>query len=105
VTAFTAACDALFEDANMAVDANWWPASGGPSIPCRIILARPDMMNGFGEAQIVSDTVRIDVRVSEVASPGRGDRVIIGTEIYDLQGEPRRDRLRLVWQCEAIPEC
>lgn len=105
MTAFTAACDALFNDANLAVDATWWPAVGGPLIPCRIILARPDMMNGFGEAQIVSDTVRIDVRVSEVGEPSRDDRVTIGTENFTLQGEPRRDRLRLVWQCEAIPAC
>ena len=105
MTAFTAAIGALFEDANLAVDATWWSALGGPPILCRIILARPDVMNTFGEAQIVSDTVRLDVRVSEMASPARDDRVQVGTEIFTLQGEPRRDRLRLVWQCEATPEC
>lgn len=105
MTAFSAALDAIFADPNMAVDASWWPCGGGPSLPCRIILARPDVTGGFGEAQIVSDTVRLDVRVSEIASPCAGDRVQIGTEMYQVQGEPRRDRLRLVWQCEAPPEC
>lgn len=105
MTAFTEACDALFGDPNLAVDATWWPCRGGPSLPCRVILARPDAPSTFGDAQIQSDTMRLDVRVSEIASPSAGDRVQIGTEIFQLQGEPRRDRLRLVWQCEAPPEC
>lgn len=105
MTAFSAACDVLFEDVNLAVDAQWWSALGGPPVACRIILARPDQMTGFGEAQIVSDTVRLDMRVSEIAAPADGDWIVIGSERYVLQGEPRRDRLRLVWQCQATPEC
>ncbi|MES2753785.1 MAG: hypothetical protein V4659_03895 [Pseudomonadota bacterium] len=105
MTAFSAACDALFDDPNLAADVIWWPAAGGPSLAVRVILARPDLQSGYGDAQIVSDSVRLDVRASEVASPGAGDRVALGTEILVVQGEPRRDRLRLVWQCEAAPEC
>ena len=85
----------------MAVDALWRPACGGLSLPCRVILARPDTLGTFGEAQINSDTVRIDVRVAEVAHPGHGDLIEIGADIYKVQGAPRRDRRRLVWQCEA----
>ena len=104
MTVFSAACDAIFADPNIAVDAVWYPCSGGAGLPCRIILARPDVLGGFGEAQIVSDTLRLDVRVSQISAPVAGDRVVIDGDRFNLQGDPRRDRRRLVWQCEAVPE-
>ncbi len=103
MTAASAACDAIFADANLAVDAVWRANSGGAGTPCRVIQARPDAMGGFGESQIVSDTLRFDVRVTQIAAPCAGDLIEIGGEVFKLQGEPRRDRLRLVWQCEAVP--
>lgn len=103
MTAFSAATDAIFADPNMAVDAVWRDCSGGAGTPCRVILARPDEMGRFGDAQIVTDTMRLDVRVAEVPAPARGDTVEIAGERFEVQGEPRRDRLRLVWQCEAVP--
>lgn len=101
MTAFSAACDAIFADPNMAVDALWRPACGGPSLPCRVILARPDVLGNFGDARIISDSVRIDVRASQVPVAGEGDIFDVGGTVYIVQGQPRRDRLRLVWQCEA----
>lgn len=87
----------------MAADAIWYPRSGGAGLPCRIILARPDVLGGFGEAQIISDTMRLDVRVAQIASPCSGDLVVLDGDTFKVQGEPRRDRRRLVWQCEAVP--
>jgi len=104
MTSFSAACDAIFADPNLAVDAVWRDHCSGAETPCRVIRARPDVLGGFGEAQIVSDTMRLDVRVAQVASPSRGDTVTIAGETFVVQGEPRRDRLRLVWQCEAVPQ-
>jgi hypothetical protein len=104
MNAFSAAIDAIFADPNMAVDAVWRACHVAVGTPCRVIVARPDVPGSFGEAQIVSETLRIDVRVSQVASPRRGDVVTIGTEVFVVQGEPRRDRRRLVWQCEAVPQ-
>lgn len=104
MTAFSAAVDAIFADPNMAADAVWRPCSGGVGTACRVILARPDTQNGFGQAQIVSETISIDVRVSEIAAPDAGDRFTLGTEVFFVQGAPRRDMERLVWQCEAGPQ-
>jgi hypothetical protein len=101
MNAFSAAVDAIFADPNMAADAVWRPCRGGAGTTCRVILARPDTQNGFGGAQIVSDTIRIDVRVSDIAAPDAGDSFTIGAEVFALQGAPRRDMERLVWQCEA----
>lgn len=104
MTAFSTAVDAIFADQNLAADAAWRACSGGAETSCRIILARPDVMGGFGQAQIVSDTLRFDVRVSEWPTPQAGDALILGDETFVVHGEPRRDRRRLVWQCEAVPE-
>lgn len=104
MTAFSAATDAIFADANMAADAVWYASSGGAGTPCRVIVSRPDETGSFGESRVVSETMRFDVRISEIANPCRGDRVEIGGETFTLQGDPTRDRLRLVWQCMAEPD-
>lgn len=104
MTAFSAACDAIFADANMAADAAWQDCTGGAATPCRIIIARPDeLTSGFG-SRISSETFRFDVRVSEWPAPKAQDTLTLGDETFVLQGEPRRDRMRLVWQCEAVPQ-
>jgi hypothetical protein len=101
MTAFSAAIDAIFADANMAADAVWTKCSGGPGVACRVIVKNPDAADRFGDGQITRETVMIDVRLSDVASPCSGDAVVSGGVTYLIQGEPARDRLRLVWKCEA----
>ena len=109
MTAFSAAIDAIFADPNMAADAVW-RSCGAPhiAVPCRVILTRPDLQSSFGDARITSDTTMLDVRLSEVASPSAGDTVTLtgsgGTEVLVIQGEPLRDRERLAWKCEAVPQ-
>jgi len=102
MTAFAAALDAIFADINMAVDATWYPAGGAPQ-PVRVIRKAPDEVTAFGAAQILSDTTRVDVRVSEMANPKPGDGVAIGADNYVIHGEPRRDRDRLIWTLELVP--
>ncbi len=101
MTAFAVAMDAIFADVNMAVDATWYPAGGAPQ-PIRVIRKAPDEVTGFGSAQILSDTTNIDVRVSEMADPKPGDGIAIGAENLKIQGEPKRDRDRLLWTLELV---
>lgn len=103
MTAFSAAVDAVFADPNMAADAVWHASSGGAGTPCRIVIARPDETTSYGDARMVSETLRFDVRVGEIAHPCSGDRIEIEGELFRVQGDPSRDRLRLVWQCAAEP--
>ena len=103
MTAFSAAIDALFQDANMAADAVYRPARSVTDTPCRVILSQPDEGTDYGSASIISETQMIDVRVSEVAAPTEGDRFTVNGEAFIVQGAPQRDRLRLVWKCEAVP--
>ena len=101
MNAFAAAMDAIFADINMAVDATWYPTGGAP-VPVRVIRKAPDEVTSFGSAQILSDTTLVDVLVSEMANPKPGDGVAIGADSFVIQGEPKRDRDRLIWTLELV---
>lgn len=103
MTAFSAAIDALFRDPNMAADALYRPCASLVDVPCRVILSMPDDATNYGAGSVVSETMMIDVRLSEVAAPTEGDRFTVNGEALIVQGAPLRDRLRLVWKCEAVP--
>lgn len=103
MTAFAAAIDLLFGDPNLAVDAKWMPGGASPGSAIRAIRKAPDELTDFGGARIWSETVRVDVRVSEIAAPRPGDRIVISGETFELQGEPTRDRERLVWTLDLRP--
>jgi len=102
VTAFAAAVDALFADPNLGRAAMYEPADGDP-FPVRVIARRADAVTEFGEARLWSETTRFDVRASEVAQPRPGDRLAIDDANYIVQGEPVRDRERLVWTLDTRP--
>lgn len=102
-TAFDSAIDVLFTDPNLSGAATYTPLVGAAR-SVRVIPSREDgVINPFG-AQIVLPTGSFDVRVSEVASPQKGDTITYGGETYRVQGEPRRiDSQRLVWRLPAEP--
>ena len=93
---FADAIDTLFGDPNMARDAVYTPEGGAP-ILVRVVLRRADEVTGFGDARLWSETTRVDLRVAEVPAPRPGDRIEIDSELFLIQGEPVRDRERLVW--------
>ena len=102
MSAFAAAVDSLFVDPNLAREAMYQPADGEP-FPVRVIARRADAVTNFGEARLWSETTRFDVRVSEVAAPRPGDRLVLDGEAFVIQGEPVRDRERLVWTVDTRP--
>jgi hypothetical protein len=102
MSAFAAAVDALFADPNLARVATWESADGEP-FPVRVIARRADVVTDFGEARLWSETMRFDMRVSEVASPRPGDRLVLDGETFVVQGEPMRDRERLVGTLDVRP--
>jgi len=102
MTAFAGLVDRLFADPNLGREATYQPADGDP-FPVRIIARRADAVTDFGNARLWSETTRLDVRVSEVANPRPGDRFVIDGETFVVQGEPVRDRERLVWTLDVRP--
>jgi hypothetical protein len=81
-SAFASALEALFADAHLASDIVYIAEGGAPSL-VRAILRRPDDVTSFGEARIWSESTRLDLRL--------------------IQGEPVRDRERLIWTVDLRP--
>jgi hypothetical protein len=103
MSAFAVAVDILFADPKLARGATWEPADGDP-FPVRVIARRADAITDFGDARLWSETTRFDLQVGEVPSPRPGDRLILDGEAFVVQGEPERDRERLVWTLDVRPE-
>ena len=80
-----------------------YTAQGGAPVSIRVIAKQPDEIVGLGDTRIRSETALFDVRVSEVPSPQPGDTLIVDGVKYAIQGEPVRDRERLVWTIETYP--
>ena len=102
MSVFTAAIDNLFTDPNIARDATYIADGGAPKL-VRVVTRRADEVTGFSDARLWSETTRIDLRAAEVPSPRPGDRVEIEGEAFIIQGEPVRDRERLVWTVDLRP--
>lgn len=96
MSAFVAVVGALFADPNIGRDAVYI-ADGGAPMLVRVVARRADAISDFGDARLWSETTRVDLRVAEVANPRPGDRIEIDGEAFLIQGEPIRDRERLVW--------
>ncbi len=97
MTVFATAMDRIFAHPSMAVAAVWISAATSEERPLRVIRRAPDRITEFGAAHIVSDSMIVDVRVTDLPDPRPGDLIVIGTDSFVIQGEPVRDRERLVW--------
>ena len=102
MNAFADALEVLFFDANLSVEI-WHRDSEGQFTRARGILRRPDEITEFGAARLMSDTAWIDVRVVDIPMPRPQEQILIGDETFLIQGEPRRDRERLIWTIELTP--
>jgi hypothetical protein len=102
MSVFAAAIDNLFADANIARDAIYIADGGAPQL-VRVVTRRADEVTSFRDAQLWSETTRIDLRVAEVPNPRPGNRIEIDGDAFNIQGEPVRDRERLVWTVDLRP--
>ncbi|GGL58856.1 head-tail joining protein [Wenxinia marina] len=102
MSAFAAAVGALFGDPNVGRDAVYI-ADGGAPVLVRVVARRADAVSDFGNARLWSETTRVDLLVTEVANPRPGDRLEIDGDAFLIQGEPVRDRERLVWTVDLRP--
>ncbi len=103
MTAFASALELLFADPNLSTPALYVPLGVGSEVAIRVMRRSPDRMIEFGAARLVSDSVVLDVRISDCPDLTAGDRFEIGGEIFVVQGAPRRDRERLAWTAELLP--
>jgi len=102
MSVLAAVIDTLFADPNIAREATHIADGGAPRL-VRVVTRLADAVTGFGEARLWSETTRIDLRVAEVRNPRPGDRIELDGEAFLIQGEPVRDRERLVWTVDLRP--
>lgn len=103
MSVFEAALGRIFGNPSMAVEALWISAATSEERTLRLIRQAPDRITEFGAARFVSDTVVVDVRLSELPDPRPGDLIVIGDDSFTVQGEPMRDRERLIWTLDLRP--
>ena len=103
MTVFAAATDRIFANPSMAAAAVWISGTSSEERPIRVIRRAPDRITEFGAGRFVSDTMMVDVRVSALPDPRPGDLIVIGTDSFTIQGEPMRDRDRLIWSLDLRP--
>jgi len=94
---------ALFANPVMGKAATWFPGGAGAGQSLRLILRSPDAITEFGAARVWSETVVADIRMSEAPTLATGDRIDVDGISYTVQGEPVRDRERLIWTVELVP--
>lgn len=100
--AFETALELLFADPNLGRDVVYI-ADGGAPVSVRVVTRGADAVTDFGDARLWSETTRVDLRVAEVPNPRPGDRIEIDGDAFLIQGEPVRDRERLVWTVDLRP--
>ncbi|MBU3029754.1 head-tail joining protein [Paracoccus marinaquae] len=103
MTVFTAAMDRIYTNPSMAVAALWMSATTSEERTIRVIRRAPDRITEFGAGRFVSDTVMVDVRVYDLPDPRPSDLIVIGADSFTIQGEPIRDRERLIWALDLRP--
>ena len=103
MSVFAAAMDRIFSHTAMAVPALWISAATSEERTIRIIARAPDRVTDFGAGRFVSDSMMVDVRVADLPDPRPGDLIVIGTDSHVIQGEPLRDRERLIWTLDLRP--
>ena len=103
MTVFAAAMDRIYANPSMATAAVWISATTSEERPIRVIRRAPDLITDFGAGRFVSDTMMVDVRVSDLPDPSPGDLIVIGADSFTIQGEPVRDRERLIWSLDLRP--
>ena len=100
---FAAAIDRIYANPSIAVAAVWISATTSEERPIRVIRRAPDRITEFGAGRFVRDTMMVDVRASDLPDPHPGDLIVIGADSFTIQGEPVRDRERLIWSLDLRP--
>ncbi len=101
------AVDALFDDPNLSRDAVWRAGGAGDGLPVRIRRRSPEAVIGVGDNRFDLDAMLIDVRLSEVPNPAKGDTFEVEADdgepggLFEVIGLATIDSHRLVRTCEV----
>ncbi len=103
MSAFDLAVEDLFADSNISQTAIYRVGGIGDGVRVRIIARQPDRDIEFGDISIHTATAIFEIMVSAVPTPAEGDTITMGDETFVIQGEPKRDAERLIWNINTRP--
>ena len=97
MTAFVAAIDDLFADSNMTVTVSYQGS------PMRALVRRPDRDIEFSDITVQTGTALFEIRRRDIPAPQAGDIIHHDGDSFVVQGEPRLDGERLIWNIDTRP--
>ncbi|CDK99833.1 protein of unknown function [Magnetospirillum gryphiswaldense MSR-1 v2] len=97
MTAFTDAIDDLFADPNMAVAVTYQGS------PVRALVRRPDRDVEFSDITVHTSSALFEIRRRDIPAPQAGDIIHHDGDSFVVQGEPRLDGERLIWNIDTRP--
>lgn len=100
--AIDTALRAMFSDPNIARDALYQPARGGPR-SVRAIFRAPDRIGELEELQLIARAVEVEVLASDVQTPQVGDVLRFADAGYAVASEPMLDAERKIWRLLLVP--
>ena len=83
MTIFDTAIDTLFDDDNLAVDATYTPAAGGP-VSVRVIIQEGVDLVSVGASDLADRRTVIGIRKSDIAAPVKDDTLLVGVTTYTV---------------------
>lgn len=74
--------------------------AGGEAQSITVMLSSPDLIASAGGIRQTGEAPIIEMMVSEVAAPKKGDALVIGTDAFYLSTPRHPDKRRLKWSVE-----
>lgn len=100
---FAHAMGVLFRDPNMGEDAIYRAGGGTVSVAIRVIASNPDVAIGFGETEILTGTLRLQVQIADAPDLARGDQFDLRGEVWEVYADPHRDSVGMAWSVGVVP--
>jgi len=87
----------------LAEEATYTP-TGGSATTIQVMPVSPDEVLAFEQTRLQQDPVVLEVRVSEVASPTKGEAITYDSTLYVIKETPTHpDPRRRIWTIELRP--
>ena len=85
-----------------AIDATYTPVAGSP-LAIKVIPSEEDeLVDAPGiTSRIQTETNLFDVRVSEVATPGKNDSLVVDGTSYTVASTTQKDARKLIWRLDV----
>ena len=97
MTVFAEAIDTMLADANMCVDVLYRAGGAGNGVALRAAWYRPSGLTQFGDARLIAEGERLELRAADVPALSSGDSFEIAGEEWRAVGDPERGADALTW--------